>query len=414
MYKTVASVILAGVYATQLMAAPAPVDQHIDVLQDNHGLSMADVLNKAMVRAPQQASLAAQKHAVQAKNTVANSYLSASPSISVLHQNDTLGSARHERDWQAQLALPLWLPQEKSNAKNVAEFSISHWEANADNLRLWVAGKLREAVWNVALNRNLVALFQQKQTMAEQLNATVAKQYQAGDVAKTDLMLMQQEVLQAQKRLVDAKAMLMHAHFDYSQLTGLHEIPATFKEALSPLESYQASPLWQFALAKVALAQSERDLSIVQRRNHPQLVLNARTSQGAFDTQYNQSVGVQFQFPLDTAVSRAPRLAAAEQVLGEAISERNRIRYALETALHEAEHNLLVSRQWFVLAEQQALLARTSATLADKAYQLGEIDLMRLLRIKAQAFEAEKSYITQQITVQRDIARYNQAVGVLP
>jgi hypothetical protein len=57
---------------------------------------------------------------------------------------------------------------------------------------------------------------------------------------------------------------------------------------------------------------------------------------------------------------------------------------------------------------------KNSTELAKKAYTLGELDLMNLLRIQSQTFEAEKSYTTRQLQVKWDTARYNQAVGVLP
>lgn len=86
----------------------------------------------------------------------------------------------------------------------------------------------------------------------------------------------------------------------------------------------------------------------------------------------------------------------------------------LETALHEAEHNLYVSRQELSLIEQQQAIASENATLARKAYRLGELDLNQLLRLQLLAFEAERSLSSQQLQVQWNIAKYNQAVGVLP
>jgi outer membrane protein TolC len=107
-------------------------------------------------------------------------------------------------------------------------------------------------------------------------------------------------------------------------------------------------------------------------------------------------------------------LAASEQAYGEAMSQREKLRRTLEADLHEAEHNLLVSKKELLLAEQQFKIADNSAKLAQKAYNLGELDLMRLLRIQSQTFEAERSYTTRQLQVKWDTARYNQAVGVLP
>jgi outer membrane protein TolC len=82
--------------------------------------------------------------------------------------------------------------------------------------------------------------------------------------------------------------------------------------------------------------------------------------------------------------------------------------------MHEAEHNLSVSRAELSIATKQYEIAKESFTLAQKAFQLGETDLVSLMRVQAQTFEAERAFTTRQIQVQWDIARYNQTVGVLP
>lgn len=413
MYKVIALTLLVSAYTMQSFAMQTS-ESHVDVLSINQALNLTEVLNKAVQRAPQQAMLASQQYDVQAKKALTRSYLAESPTISVMHQNDTIGSGRNERGWMVQLALPIWFPQEKLNVNQVATLSAGHLVANTASLQFLVAGSLREAVWDVVLNRKLVVMFEQQLETAMQLEAAVDKKYQAGELAKTDLMLVQQETIQAQKRLLDANAELMHAHFRYSQLTGLQEFPALIEEQQSSITNFEQSPQWQAALAKVKLAEGQRNLSRVQRRSHPQLMLNARSSQGAFDTSYNQSVGVQLQFPLDTAVSRAPRIAKAEQVLGEAISAQAQLKMVLEAVLHEAEHNLLVSRKALDLVQAEAELAKRSADLALKAYQLGEVGLIRLLQTQHNALAAEKSHVMAQVEVKRNIARYNQAVGVLP
>ena len=143
-------------------------------------------------------------------------------------------------------------------------------------------------------------------------------------------------------------------------------------------------------------------------------MVNARSSQGAFDTQYNQSVGLSVRIPFGTSARTAPIVATSEMALGQAISAQDELRRVLEAALHEADHNLEVSEQALLIAMQHHEIANESMRLAEKAYALGENDLATLLRIKSQAFDAERSYRATQIQHQWNIARYNQAVGVLP
>jgi outer membrane protein, heavy metal efflux system len=387
---------------------------HTDTLVVNPQLDLHQVLEKTYARHPQQYSLQSREATVNARDVMARSLLPAAPAMSISHQNDTLGGARGERDWQAEVELPVWLPSQRTNRQKVAEATRSDLASSRDSLKLQVAGLLREAVWDIAMNENLLQLAQQRVDSALALQHDVERRFQAGEVAKTDLMLAQQERLIAEKGKLLAEAELMHARHRYLLLTGSHEIPAKYDESLSNVEDFTQSPIWLESESKIQLTKQERDLIQVERRENPQVLLNTRTQRGPFDNAYNESVGLKVRIPLDSEVRNAPLQAAAEVAVGNAMTERENLRLALEAALHEAEHNLSVSRAELGIVTQQYDIAKESLRLARKAFQLGETDLVSLLRVQAQTQEIERAFTTRQIQVQWNIVRYNQAVGVLP
>jgi len=387
---------------------------HFDELRVNPALQLSEVLEKTFARNPMQASLQSRDSVVSARKIVAGAMLPAAPAVSVFHQNDTLGSGRGEREWQAALELPVWLPGQRDNRAKVADASQSSMSASRESLRLQVAGQLREALWDIAMNDNLLALAANKLELANRLQRDVEKRHQAGEMAKTDVMLAQQETLRAEKEKLRAEAEVMHARHRYYLLTGLRELPANYEEKQSSLEDYNQSPIWLEAQSKVGLAETERELVKVESRENMQVMLNMRSTKGAFDNAANESVGVQLRIPFSSEASAAPVKAAAELGVGNAVSEREALKLALEAAMHEAEHNLSVSRAELTLAGKQFEIAKESARLAEKAFKLGESDLVSLLRVQAQTYEAERAFTTRKIQVQWDTARYNQAVGVLP
>jgi outer membrane protein TolC len=279
---------------------------------------------------------------------------------------------------------------------------------------LQVAGQLREALWDIAMNDDLLALAVNQLKLTNQLQIDVEKRHQAGEMAKTDVMLAQQETLRAEKEKLRAEAEVMHARHRYYLLTGLRELPVSFEEKQSLLENYDQSPIWLEAQSKVGLAESERELAQVESRENLQVSLNMRSIKGGFDNLPNESVGVRLRIPFGGEARAAPLKAAAEVGFGNALSEQEALKLALEAAMHEAEHNLSVSRAELKLASRQYDIAKESARLAQKSFQFGESDLVSLLRVQAQAFEAERAFATRNIQVQWDIARYNQTVGVLP
>jgi len=406
--------LLLAVFLSSIPAYAEEFSPHEDELAVNPQLPLKEVLEKTYIRNPSQAVLQSREATVRARNIMANSMLPGAPAVSMTHQNDTMGSGRGERDWQAEIELPVWLPNQRLNRQKVADATTSNLATSRESLKLQVAGLLRDDLWDIAMNDSNVELANQRLDTAKSLQHDVERRYQAGEMAKTDLMLAQQETLMAEKASLLAEAEQMHARHRYFVLTGLREMPAQYQEQQSTLLDYYQSPLWLEYESKVNLAENERDLTAVERRENPQILFNTRTQRGPFDTSYNDSVGLKVRIPLDSEVRSAPLQAAAEVVVGNAITERESLRMMLDTALHEAEHNLSVTRAELEITGQQATIAKESLRLARKAFQLGETDLVSLLRVQAQTYEAEKAYTTRQIQLQWDIARYNQAVGVLP
>lgn len=397
-----------------LALAATPVGEHEDTLTTSPRLTLHEVLQQVVAIHPQQALLNAHQQMVQARRTMANSWLPQAPSVGFSHQSDALLSHRDEREWQAQLQLPIWLPGQRQARGQVATLADESLTQDRAGLQQLAAELLRNAVWEIALRRSDVSLFQQRLETLSSIADDVQKRFRAGEVARLDVMQADQETLQAERQLVTAKAELMHAQFRYQQLTGLQTLPARLEEPLSPRQDYTESAFWQAALARVRLAEGQRDLTMIEHRQNPQLTLNTRTMQGGFDSQFNGSMGVAINIPLQSEATRAPQLANAEQNIGDARSQLETLQRTLETALHEAEHNLHVSQQELRLIQKQQAIASENASLARKAYRLGELDLNPLLRLQLLAFEAERSLSSQQLQVQWNIAKYNQAVGVLP
>lgn len=387
---------------------------HEDVLRVNPALSLHDVLNTAIKHQPQQAQLQSQAYGVKAKEALADSFLPYSPAIWLSHQNDTLGSGRDEREYEAALELPIWLPSQREARAKVAEMSEQYYEAGQASLSIRTAGLLRDAIWEIALTKNALVLAESKLDSAKTLQEKVNKSVSAGEAAKTDLLLAQQATLLATKNKVLAQAEVIHTQFRYKLLTGMDQLPQVYTEQKSALADFEQSPAWLETLTKVKNAEQSRHLAQIEKKENVQVQINARSIIGAFDTKYNQSMGVSVRIPFNIAASTTPITAAAEMALGSALSERDVLRNTLEAALHEADHNLEVSEQELLIAKQHDAIAKESLRLAEKAYSLGEHDLATLLRIKDQAYEAERSYRATEIQHQWNIARYNQAVGVLP
>lgn len=116
------------------LAAPAESDaDHLDVLVVSPILQLHDVLEKAFLRHPLQAMLHSRDSLVSARNSVANASLPSAPVIIIGHQNDALASGRGASEWQAELDLPVWLPNQRNNRAKVADATKSNVQISRES-----------------------------------------------------------------------------------------------------------------------------------------------------------------------------------------------------------------------------------------------------------------------------------------
>lgn len=384
-------------------------------LQRNHQLTLTEVVRLSILRSPKQAEIQAGKGLVNAKNIQANSFLPSAPAVSAGLQNDAVGSNHNLSQWEVGLDLPIWLPGQKTARTTLAQGAQTELDKTSANLSLDIAGQVRDAVWSLGMAINEAELQDARHKAAQDLLADVEKRWKAGELAKTDVMLAQNGTLLAKAALIKANAEVKHAEHRYWILTGLKELPNTFEEPLNSKEMIDDSHPWLAeSAAKIEIANHHRSLSAIEQRENPQVMLNVRHERGAFDSLYNDSVGVAIRVPLDAKVRSAPMMANAEMAIAQAISEHEQRQRLLESAFHEAQHNLEVIREEIEILQAQHKLSQESLQLAKKSFALGESDLIDLLRIQATAYESERALKSRQTQMQWHIARYNQAIGVLP
>ena len=392
----------------------AESDEHDHDLQVSAQLSLRDLVEKTIIRYPDSGLLAAKKIEIDAKNKRANGILPAAPSIGLLNRNDAITSNRGEREWESELELPVWLPGQRTARETLARDAALGLSDTRATLNLQVAGMVRNALWDIAMMSHQATLAKSRHLTSLALLNDVEKRVKAGDLPKTDVMLAQNEAYQAETFLLRAEAEVKHAQYRYKLLTGLSAIPEIFTEQQVKKSLNDNHPALRDASKKILVADDERNLIKVERRENPTVSISARTQRGAFDNQTNETVGLKLRIPFETEAQSAPLVANAEMNYAKNQAEAQHLRFALEAAFHEAEHNLEVTTAELAITTKQHANAQESLRLAKKAFALGETDLVSLLRVQASAYEAERAMKQRQIQLQWDTAHYNQAAGEMP
>jgi outer membrane protein, heavy metal efflux system len=384
-------------------------------LDENQQLTMRDVLRATFESNPQQHLFQALDGEVRAYELYAGGLLPDMPALSLRHQTDAIGNRRGEYEWEAELELPVWLPGQRAARKTLAQAIGDNLAAGRDALMLHLADVVREIIWGIRMLANDLELAEFRLKTAEDLVSDVQRRFQAGELARTDVMLAQNETLTAQTQVVHAAASLRQAEQAYMVMTGLNEIPAHPEElSADKVAVADNHPLLREADGHLTMARRERVLAGVERRENPHLLISARNIRGPFDDLNNNSFGVTFRIPLATRSGTARSLAAAESGIARAVAEREQLLRVVAAAMNEAGINLETTRRELEILESQNAIAQENRRLMQKAFDLGEADLVDLMRVQAIGYEAERALRSKKIQLQWDIARHNQAAGVLP
>ncbi|CAN4268348.1 TolC Outer membrane protein [Methylophilaceae bacterium] len=388
---------------------------HEDRLTVDNSLTLHSLIEQALPHYPSSQLLNAKKIELEARQIQAKSLLPGAAAVILRNQNDRLLSRNGETEWEAGVELPIWLSGQRKAREAIATVSEKNINTDVQNMRLQLTGMVRDALWDIQLMQGLADIAQSKHASASQLQADIEKRVKLGDLAQKDALIAQTETLQAESELIEAQAQLQHAKFRYINLTGLKTIPTDFTEKQSAKsELDDAHPALQDANGLIELSAERRNLAQIETRDNPTLTLGTRSLRGASDTEYNNSIGITLNIPLQAETRNAPLRAAAEMQYSESQVNLSQLKILLEAAMHESKHNLEVGvLQLDVLTKQDAI-AEQSLSIARKAFQLGELDLSDLIRIQTQAFNAARTLKNQQIQQLWNTARYNQAVGELP
>ena len=377
--------------------------------------TLAQALDQAWQLHPQAQAGTARSAQAAANIEAANGLTPGPATLSLGAVSDRFHANQGQREWEVEMAVPLWLPGQKAAQSAEAASGQAQVVAQQHALRLQLAGELRTAWWAVAAARQTRAQAQQRVDTAQALLTNVQRRYRAGELARIDANLAQREVLAAQGALADSDAALLQAEQAFRALTGtaapvqLDPEPPAVQDAPG-----QEHPLRTAASATLAQAQARVRSADTTRRASPELALRLVRDRGAAGQPYANTLGVKLTIPLSSEplVRQAQSAALAELAQAQAEIDQVERTLALDAALAR-RHLETTERQWKQAQERLALDTDT-LQLAEKAFALGETDLTALLRARSDALEAQALVGQQQVALAAARSRMHQTLGVLP
>lgn len=349
----------------------------------------------------------------EAGHVQASSLLAGAPVLGALHRSDRYSEKVGQREQELSISVPVWLPGQRLARGRLAEAVSGETDAAIRLMQLDLAGDLRERTWAVASAMAELDSARYRADLAKTLHHDVARRLKAGELARTDLLLAEQESLSADGELADASLRLEQATARLKVLTGRSLLPPSYEETRgSP--SADVHPRLAAAQRALDRAESQQRYLRESRRDAPEVSLSYREDRALAGAPREGAVGIAIRFPLASEARNLPRETAAQTEVLTARGELLQIEYVLKSDIEVAAQALAANERRLELAIQRHLALEERMALLKKSFDFGELSLPEFLRSQTQALEAKADLARQQALRGLAIARYNQALGVLP
>ena len=401
--------------AAVVMAEPKPTVSHNDPIEIDNALTLTKVIDLTMEKFPDMTWLKSLEDEAAAIKQRGESWTAGAAQAGLRYQNMTSGTVNYG---DATVQVPLWNfgQRDAEKEKGIKAETSAQMQSAATKLR--IAGLVRSSLWDMELQRIRYEQARAEVDLFEQLLAKVERRVELGDLPRADVLLAQTELLQKLSTLTQAEAELMHARKRYSSITQLTKVPANYQEKLVDLKKIELNhPIFAAINGEIERKQAEINALKLVGSGQTNLTvgINSDRSQNN-DPRSNQTesfnIGVDIPFGGETHLQ--PQVAALNVELNRLMADREQQFRDLELAHHEAEHNLEVNEAELEIANELKRVAEEHLRMMELSFSVGEINLMDLLKTQSRTQQAILSAKERAIILERDIALYNQAVGVLP
>ncbi|VAW98251.1 hypothetical protein MNBD_GAMMA20-1483 [hydrothermal vent metagenome] len=377
--------------------------------------NLDEAIQAAVQRHPLLQQAAAERALGKGYRQQADSWLGGDLSASLSYYSDQIGSDEGYREMEAGVSLPLWMPGQRDARQNLARAIGEQADASTALLRWQVAGEVLELIWSLRLVASDEELADAQWASARQLEKAVERRVGAGELARADLLMVQQDTLSREVEHENARMAMDSAMATWQAYTGLNEVPTLPTDQL-PLEKtlHISHPLLQREQRRVAQMTARRDDSRRQRQSAPEMTLYAKRDRGSAQDPFGNSLGAEISLPFGSKYSMAPQVAESEAALAEARMGLASAKRNLELKRVQTHQELKRSKKALALAKRQNQLADTRMTMNQRAFDLGESDLFLLLQARSQAAAAARNLTRSRIEYRRAVSRHNHLLGEVP
>jgi cobalt-zinc-cadmium efflux system outer membrane protein len=377
------------------------------------GTTLKQAVESAWQRAPAARTLDARQAEASAARDIARSWIASNPTLGLSQRADQGSSERDQRESEISISSSFFMPGQKSAREALAARSTEEITAHLAATRLAIAGLVRNRVWEGAAAQVRLSERQDHLEHLEGLLKEVQQRVVAGDLARSDGLLAEQEVLAARIAVSDARTAALEALARYRVVTGLPELPSLEPEPLSE-SNVPANPRKVAAQASEQRARAALRLATASRSAPPIIALSVRREDERLLQKPVNSIGLALQIPIGTAARNRTVETQAQTVIATAAAEAAEVQANAEADVEIAKERLGNARAAMETATARAIALHEHTALFEKAFHQGEKGLADLLRSRALTHEADVAVAQQKVALGLAHAQLNQALGILP
>jgi cobalt-zinc-cadmium efflux system outer membrane protein len=372
------------------------------------------LVEQAWLRSPGVRGAAARQDETDAAQVLADTWIAGQPVVGLSQRNSSSSEARGGRESEISMSASFWTPGQRAARHDFAERASSEQQTQLHKVKLDVAGEVRTRLWDAAAAQALQEEKEGHLHHAEELAEEVGRRVAAGELARVDSLMADQEVQAARIAVEQARTDASSTLSRLRILTGpVQKLPLEL-ELLAPKPASDDDPRLRAARATQSRADAALRLAQASRSAPPTLGISLRHERAPFQSEPERSLGVHVQVPIGTAGRNRHAEAQVQTQIAMAAAEVRQVEETIRAELEVAYGRLDHAHAALNAAVARVNAMRDHEQLIAKAFRLGERGLADMLRSRALAHEALVAKRQQEVALGRAHAQFNQASGVLP
>jgi hypothetical protein len=381
-------------------------------LRYEKGLSLSTLVENTLAKSPDQLWLEALESEANALRKRSDSWVAGAASVALGYQEASSGTLHYI---DGGVSVPLWHWGQQDAEALIADKAEQGLFDQAIHVKLQMAGLIRAVLWDLALVECKLTEAVLAVDFSEHILATAVQSVQLGELSHLDLLPVKSELLIKKSALLRAKVDLNKMAKRYQTITRSNVVPVHFEESRTELREIDINhSSLAFINSKITRKQAEYQALILRGSGQTTLSLGVNSDRGDARSNDAESFNIALNIPLGSAVHNGPDLAVKNIEINKLLADRMYLIRKLNEHVFEVSQNLMLGEDILVMAKEIAQLEGDRLKIAESSYNAGELSLQKFKSIQLSQQLAQLKVTKQLIFNKKNIALYNQSLGVLP